>query len=66
MSRGCKDLTRHNLHFEITELAGRFFKETVLNQDSLLLYNPKECIGTKKFVVSSSLRIPDPSLLGDP
>jgi len=31
-----------------------------------LLYNPKECGERKKFVLSSSLRIPDPSLLGDP
>ena len=39
---------------------------TVLKQDALLLYNPKECRGEKKFVLSSSLRIPDPSLHGDP
>ena len=31
-----------------------------------MLYNPKECRGKKKFVLSSSLRIPDPCLLGDP
>ena len=49
-----------------TGLARRFFPETVLKQETLLLYNPKECRGKKKFVFSSSLRIPDPSLLGDP
>ena len=31
-----------------------------------MLYNSKECRGTKKFVLSSSLRISDRSLLGDP
>ena len=30
------------------------------------LYNAKECRGEKKIVLSSSFRIPDPSLLGDP
>ena len=29
-----------------------------------MLYNPKECRGEKKFVLSSSLRISDPSLSG--
>ena len=38
----------HDLHFEITELARRFFPETVLKQDTLLLYNLKECRGGKK------------------
>ena len=52
----------HNLHFKITGLARRFFPETVFNQNTLLLYNPKECRG-KKFVLSSSLRIPAPCLL---
>ena len=57
----------HNLHFKIIELARRFNPETVLRQDTLLLYNPKECgEGKKKLVFSSSLRIPDPSFLGDP
>ena len=69
MSGGCKDLTRPTsiiYIFKITEAARRlFFLETVLKQDTLLLHNPKECKG-KKFVLSSSLRIPDPSLLGDP
>ena len=52
----------HNLHFKITELARRFNPETVLRQDTLLLYNPKECREEKKrFVLSSSLRIPDRS-----
>ena len=71
MSGGCKDLLKtysHNLHFKITELARRFNPEIVLRQDTLLLYNPKECRGkkVKKFVLSSSLNIPDLSLLGDP
>ena len=46
MSRGCKDLTRPTLiiyNLKITGLARRFFPETVLKQDTLLLYNPKEC-----------------------
>ena len=30
----------HNLHFKITELAGRFSPETAFRQDTLLLYNP--------------------------
>ena len=66
LNRGQQAVLAHNLHFKITELARRFFPETVLKQDTLLLYNPKECRGKKKFVFSSSLRIPDPSLLGDP
>ena len=49
------DTHSHNLHFQITGLARRFFPETVLKQDTSLLYNPKECRGTKQFVVSSSL-----------
>ena len=50
------------------ELARGFNPKTVLRQDVLLLYNPKECRGKKvnKFVLSSSLNIPDLSLLGDP
>ena len=32
----------HNLHFKITELARRFNPETVLRQNTLLLYNPKK------------------------
>ena len=41
-----KDQTySHNLHFKITGLARRFNPETVLRQDTLLLYNPKECRG---------------------
>ena len=51
MSRGCKDLTRPTLiiyNLKITGLARRFFPETVLKQDTLLLYNPKQCRGTKK------------------
>ena len=50
MSGGCKDLRgtySHNLYLKITGLARRFFPETVLKQDTLLLYNPKECRGTK-------------------
>ena len=45
MSGGCKDLQNyyHNLHFKITGLARRFNTENVLRQDTLLLYNPKEC-----------------------
>ena len=31
----------------MTELARRFFPETVLKQDTLLLYNPKEFRGKK-------------------
>ena len=68
-SKECPEVVKthsHNLHFKITGLARRFFPETVLKQDTLLLYNPKECRKKKKFVLSSSLRIPDPSLLGDP
>ena len=38
----------HNLHFKITELARRFDPETLLRQDTLLLYNPKECGESKK------------------
>ena len=46
----CKDqVYSHNLHFKITELA-RFNPETVLRQDTLLLYNPKECREGKKKV----------------
>ena len=42
----CKDQTySHNLYFRITGLARRFNPETVLRQDTLLLYNPKECRG---------------------
>ena len=37
-----------NLRFKITELARRFNPETVLRQDALLLYNPKECREVKK------------------
>ena len=37
----------HNLHFKETGLARRFFPETVLKEDTLLLYNPKECRGGK-------------------
>ena len=51
MSRGCKDLTRPTpiiYNLKITGLARRFFPETVLKQDTLLLYNPKKCRGTKK------------------
>ena len=33
----------HNLHFKVTELTRRFNPETVLRQDTLLLYNPKGC-----------------------
>ena len=64
----CKDqVYSHNLHFKVTELGRRFNLETVLRHDTLLLYYSKECReGKKKFVLSSSLRIPDPSLLGDP
>ena len=36
------------LHFKITELARRFNPETVLRQNTLLLYNPKECREGKK------------------
>ena len=69
MSGGCKDVTRPTpiiYIFKITGLARSFFPETVLKDDTLLLYNPKECRWKKKFVLSSFLRIPDPSLLGDP
>ena len=38
----------HSLHFKITELARRFNPETVLRQNTLLLYNPKECREGKK------------------
>ena len=38
----------HNLHFKITELARRFNPETVLRQNTLLLYNPKGCREGKK------------------
>ena len=69
MIHPCKDQTySHNLCFKITELARGFNPKTVLRQDTLLLYNPKECRGkiSKEFVLSSSLNIPDLSLLGDP
>ena len=55
-------------------LARRYFPETVLKQDALLLYNPKECRGRKSLYFPrpwefqtpiSSLRTPDPSLLWD-
>ena len=59
-------LTSIHDYWKITELARRFNPETVLRQDTLLLYNPKKCTGKKRFVISSSLRIPDPSLFGDP
>ena len=37
----CKDQTwSHNLHIKITGLATRFNPETVLRQDTILLYNP--------------------------
>ena len=42
------------LHFNITELARRFFPETVLKQDTLFLYNSKEFRGEK------SLSFPPP------
>ena len=44
----------HNLHFKITGLARAFFPETVLKQDTLLLYNFKEYRGKK------SLSFPPP------
>ena len=44
----CKGQTySHNLHFKITGLARRFNPETVLRQDTLLLYKSKECRGKK-------------------
>ena len=62
----CKDQTySHNLHFKITELARRVNPETVLRRIYycyIILWTVEE----KEFVLSSSLRIPDPSLLGDP
>ena len=51
MSGDCKDLTRPTpiiYNFKITGLARRYFPETVFQQDTLLLYNPKECRGKKK------------------
>ena len=62
----CLATISHNLHFKITGLTRRFFPETVFKQDTLLLYNPKECRGTKKFALPSSLRIPAPLSLGTP
>ena len=48
MSGVCKDLTRPTpIIYTLTGLSRRFFPETVLKQDTLLLYNPKECRGTK-------------------
>ena len=49
-SKECLEVVRtsHNLHFKITELARGFYPETVLRQDTLLLYNPKECGERKK------------------
>ena len=45
----CKDHTySHNLCFKITELARGFNPKTVLRQDTLLLYNPKEFGERKK------------------
>ena len=57
-SKECPEVVKthsHNLHFKITGLARRFFPETVLKQDTLLLYNPKECRKKKK-----SLSFPPP------
>ena len=50
MSGDCKDLTRPTpiiYNFKITGLARRYFPETVFQQDTLLLYNPKEYRGKK-------------------
>ena len=55
----------HNLHFKITGLARRYIPETILRQDILLLHKSKECRG-KKFVLSSSFRIPASLSLGTP
>ena len=50
----------HNLHFKITDIARRFNAETVLRQDPLLLFNPKECREGKKvcpfFLLENSRR----------
>ena len=54
-----------NLRFKITELARRFNPETVLRQDALLLYNPKECREVKKVCPFFLLENSRP-LLGDP
>ena len=66
----------HNLHFKITLSSGRIhpckdqvyshnlhFKLTEGRQDTLLLYNPKECRERKK---KFAFLPQDPSLLGDP
>ena len=61
----------HNLHFKITELARRFNPKTVLRQDTLLLYNPKECRGKQwkglsflpAWIFQTSLSLVTPRLL---
>ena len=61
MSGGCKDLTRPTPITYILRLPKRlpegFFPETVLKQDTLLLYNPKEC---RKKKVCSFLLLENP------
>ena len=56
----------HNLHFKITGLARRFNPETVLRQDALLLYNPKECRGKKCLSFLPPWEFQNPLSLGTP
>ena len=56
----------HNLHFKITQLARRFNPETVLRQNTLLLYNPKECREEKSLSFLPPWEFQTPLSLGTP
>ena len=56
----------HNLHFKITELARRFNPETVLRQNTFLLYNPKECREGKSLSFLPPWEFQTPLSLGTP
>ena len=63
----CKDQTwSHNLHIKITGLATRFNPETVLRQDTLLVYNPKECRRKKCLSFLPPWEFKTPLSLGTP
>ena len=60
----CKDqVYSHNLHFKITEGLIQRLSLGKTHYCYIILRNVEK---EKKFVLSFSLRIPDPSLLGDP
>ena len=68
-SKECPEVVKthsHNLHFKITGLARRFFPETVLKQDTLLLSNPKECRGKKSLSILPPWEFQTPLSLGTP